>query len=231
MEGGGARVIRHGAPVSSGHAMTAHSGQGSGEPRPPFAALNVVLSEPRAERPKAAGASGHARRAFAWQRKAPLLRVMPHGARVSSGRAVTAHSGRGSGEPRPPFAALNEVLSEPRAKRPEAARASGHARRAFALQRKAPLLRVMPRGARAGSGHAATAHSGRGSEEPRPPFAAPNVVLSEPRAKRPTTGSRRLTAIAPRRNQNEPPFADRDTAAYVSTPGSSAARFVATLRS
>jgi hypothetical protein len=59
------------------------------------------------------------------QRKAPLLRVMPRGARVGSGRAATAHSGRGSGEPRPPFAALNVVLSEPRAKRPKAAGASG----------------------------------------------------------------------------------------------------------
>jgi len=185
MEGGGARVIRHGAPVSSGHAMTAHSGQGSGEPRPPFAAPNVVLSEPRAERPEAARASGHARRAFALQRKAPLLRVMPRGVRGSSGHAVTAHSGRGSGEPRPPFAALNVVLSEPRAKRPKAAGASGHARLAFAWQRKAPLLRVMPHGARVSSGRAVTAHSGQGSGEPRPPFAALNVVLSEPRAERP----------------------------------------------
>jgi len=62
--------------------------------------------------------------------------------------------------------------------------------------------RVIRHGAPVSSGHAATAHSGRGSGEPRPPFAAPNVVLSEPRAKRPTTGSRRLTAITPRRNQN-----------------------------
>jgi hypothetical protein len=176
--------------------VTAHSGRGSGESRPPFAARKTPRkppSEPRVERPKAARTSGcpHCSSALAnppgqaallglsrvdrslwpgfWRIPAPVRgsenasKTAFRAAReAAEGRenerlpallnracqpfrprppclafpGLTAHSGRGSGESRPPFAALKtprKPPSEPRGKRPKAARTSGCPHRSSAL--------------------------------------------------------------------------------------------------